>query len=135
METENGSGQEQTGQKVVISARDLCADPHQEHDQGTQAGDAGSDHQAVQDQKDTACQPRKGKTASGFPQEIIDAQAQKCHMQAGYGKQVADPALLVHSLHLGIQPALLPQKDRTHRSSVVIPQMPEEQFVPPAFDL
>lgn len=48
---------------------------------------------------------------------------------------MADAALLVHRLHPGIQPALLPQKDRAHRSSVVVPEMPDQQFIPPAPDL
>lgn len=43
---------------------------------------------------------------------------------------MTDPAFLVHNFHFSIQPALLPEEDGTHRSSVVLPQPGNEQFIP-----
>ena len=51
-------------------------------------------------------------------------------MKPRYGKDMADPALLIHGLHLRIQPAFLSEQDGAHGAAVIFPEMPDQKPIP-----
>ena len=74
--------QRQAGGKIIVSPCHIRPNSDKEHDQSSQAGYAGSNHQSIEDKDSAACYSRRDERDSGPAQESVDPHSDKRHVKA-----------------------------------------------------